>query len=223
MTNFVATANKIKAFVQAAVTGLMIYALYVSMSHITHVARWAGVPGWEAATAFLLVDMPALIGKLLQLRYFAHTTRKAGRQMTYVSGSISLACNIFSGILHGSPGAAVWGAFVVGMFLYLESKLAKIKPAAAVTRAKNAAADSDEDAPVIVRTNAVTTARGTSAASERVRELLRLNPDMRVPELAERAGVSRSTARKVYNAMALVSDVDDALGVAPQSPAPIGR
>lgn len=143
MNDFVTTANRIRKYVTAAVTGLMVYALWVSMTHITYVATWAGIPGAEAKTAFILVDLVALIGKVFQLKYFAASTRKHGRQMTYVSGSISLACNVFAGILHGSVGAAVWGAFVVGMFLYLESKIAKIKPAAAVTRAKNAESETE--------------------------------------------------------------------------------
>ena len=58
--------------------------------------------------------------------------------MTYFTGSLSLACNIGSGLIEGSYGAAGWGAFVVVMFLVLESVITKIRPAAAVTKAKNA-------------------------------------------------------------------------------------
>jgi hypothetical protein len=137
--NLVETANRIRGYVTAAVAGVMVYALYVSMAHITHVATYIGIPGWQARTAFLLVDLPALIGKVLQMKYFAQSTRKTGRRLTYFSGAISLACNVLSGVLHGSAGAAGWGAFVVIMFLVLESVITKIKPAAAVTRAKNAA------------------------------------------------------------------------------------
>lgn len=141
MNNFVLIANRIRAGVTIAVSLVMVYALYVSMDHITHVAHWIGVPGWQAATAFLLVDLPALIGKVLQMKYFAASTRRVGRRLTYFSGSLSLVCNVGSGLILGSYGAAGWGAFVVIMFLVLESVITKIKPAAAVTRAKNATSD----------------------------------------------------------------------------------
>lgn len=163
-TNFVTIANRIRTYVTVAITALMVYALYVSMSHITHVADWIGVPGWQAKTAFLLVDMPALIGKVLQLKYFSASTKKSGRQMTYFSGSLSLVCNIASGLILGSYGAAAWGAFVVGMFLYLESKIAKIKPAAAVTKARNAERETTTtEAPAPVRKSL----KGTTWTPER--------------------------------------------------------
>lgn len=137
--SFVEIANRIKVCVIVAVSLVMCYALFVSREHVTEVATWLGVPGWQAATAFILVDLPALIGKLLQTKYFSHSTRKVGTRLTYFSGAISLACNIGAGVILGSFGAAGWGAFVVIMFLVLESVVVKIKPAAAVTRAKNAA------------------------------------------------------------------------------------
>lgn len=137
----VVIADRIKTGVIVVVSLVMIYALFVSREHITEVAHWLGVPGWQAATAFILVDLPALIGKVLQVKYFSHSTRKVGTKLTYFSGALSLACNIGAGLILGSYGAAGWGAFVVVMFLVLESVVVKIKPAAAVTRAKNAAAE----------------------------------------------------------------------------------
>lgn len=137
----VVIASRIKTAVIIAVTLVMAYALYVSREHITEVATWLGVPGWQATTAFILVDLPALIGKILQTKYFAASTRKVGGRLTYFSGGLSLVCNIGAGVIHGSYGAAEWGAFVVIMFLVLESVITKIKPSSAVTRAKNAAAE----------------------------------------------------------------------------------
>jgi len=100
------------------------------------------VAGWQAQTAFVLVDLPALIGKVMQIKaIFSGNTGRHGREMTYMSGSVSLACNATAGLIHGSWGAAGWGIFVVVMFLYLESKMTKIKPAASVTRKKNATAE----------------------------------------------------------------------------------
>lgn len=144
-STFVLVANRIRTGVTIVVALVMVYALFVSREHITHVAHWIGVPGWQADTAFILVDLPALVGKVLQLKYFANSTRKVGSRLTYFSGALSLAANVGSGIILGSYGAAGWGAFVVLMFLVLESVITKIKPAAAVTRAKNTMAGVAEE------------------------------------------------------------------------------
>jgi len=144
--NIVETANRIRGYVTAAVGLVMVYALFVSITHITHVAVWLGIPGWQAKTAFLLVDLPALIGKVLGMKYFARSTQKVGTKLMFFSGAISLTCNVSSGVLEGSVGAAGWGAFVVVMFLVLEGVITKIRPAAAVTRAKNAVEGKTEKA-----------------------------------------------------------------------------
>lgn len=135
----VVIADRIKLGVRLVVTGLMVYALYVSKDHSTHVALWIGLSGYQAHTLFVLIDLPALVGKVLQLHYFTPGTRRVGTKLTYISGSLSLACNVGSGWIDLKLGAAAYGAFVVGMFLYLEYVLTKIKSASAVTRAKNAA------------------------------------------------------------------------------------
>jgi hypothetical protein len=138
----VVIADRVKLAVVLVVGAIMVYALYVSKEHITEVALFIGVTGWQAKTAFVLVDLPALIGKVLQIRsIFSGYTGKHGREMTYLSGSISLICNGAAGLIHGSWGAAGWGIFVVVMFLYLESKLTKIRPAASVTRKRNASTE----------------------------------------------------------------------------------
>ena len=157
-------ADRVKIGVIIAVGAIMIYALFVSRDHITFVAHWLGIPGWQAETAFILVDLPALVGKVMQLPVFAASTRKAGREMTYMSGSISLVCNVAAGLIMHSYGAAGWGVFVVGMFLYMESRLTKIKPAVAVTRAKNAAATT------IARTTSKSTGTGWSPARRAAHE-----------------------------------------------------
>jgi hypothetical protein len=131
-------ADRIRKAVVAVVALLMAYALFVSRDHITHVAHLIGLTGYQAETLFVLIDLPALIGKVLGLRYFSAGTRKMGRRLTYASGSLSLVCNVLSGWFGGGVGPAGYGAFVVVMFLVLESVVTKIKPAAAVTRAKNA-------------------------------------------------------------------------------------
>ena len=69
--SFVTIANRIKLGVLIAVAAVMVYALFVSREHITHVALWLGVPAVQAKTAFILVDLPAVIGKVMGLKYFA--------------------------------------------------------------------------------------------------------------------------------------------------------
>jgi hypothetical protein len=133
-------ADRIKNAVITVVGLIMVYALFVSRDHITDVGYRIGLHGYQAETLFVLVDIVALIGKVLTLKYFAASTRKMGRNLMVVSGLLSLACNVASGWLSGGYGAAGYGVFIVVMFLVLENVVTRIKPAAAVTRAKNAAA-----------------------------------------------------------------------------------
>jgi hypothetical protein len=161
-------ADRVKLAVVLLVGAVMVYALFVSRDHITEVALFIGVAGWQAQTAFVLVDLPALIGKVMQIKaIFSGNTGKHGREMTYVSGSVSLVCNAAAGLIHHSWGAAGWGIFVVMMFLYLESKMTKIKPAASVTRKKNADTTTTVTAPtprqLAARKAAATRARNAAA------------------------------------------------------------
>lgn len=131
-------ADRVRTAVTVTAALIMLYALFVSADHITHVARVIGLEGYQAATLFVLIDIPALVGKALRLKYFAAVTRKWGLRLMLFSGVLSLTCNITSGALSGGMGAAGYGAFVVFMFLLLEHVVTKIKPSAGVTKAKNA-------------------------------------------------------------------------------------
>jgi hypothetical protein len=144
-------ADRVKFAVATVVSLIMVLALYVSRDHITDVAHRIGLVGYQAETLFLLVDVVALIGKVLQLKYFAASTRKVGRRLMIAAGIISLTCNVASGWLSGGYGPAGYGVFVVILFLVLENVLTKIKPAAAVTRAKNASNAETLDAPLTAR------------------------------------------------------------------------
>lgn len=135
----VTIANRVRLAVTLVATLIMAYALFVSRDHITHVALLIGLGGYQAQTLFVLIDLPALVGKAMQLPYFAHSTRKAGKLLMWLSGSLSVVCNVTSGWFGGGIGPAGYGAFVVFMFLLLEWAVVKIKPAASVTRAKNKA------------------------------------------------------------------------------------
>jgi hypothetical protein len=157
-------AARIRFGIMFAVTGVMVYALVVSASHIVHVAQTIGVPGWQAQTAWILVDLPALIGKLLQVKLprhgyvFTTSTRRTGIKLTIFSGSLSLACNVASGLINGSWGAAGWGAFVVTMFLVLETVATRIKATSGSSRTKST--DTDQD-------NSTTVAPATVKAANR--------------------------------------------------------
>lgn len=149
MNDFVKIANRVKAAVTATTTLILLYVLYVSRDHITEIAHWIGLTGYQAATLFILIDLPAVIGRVLQTRYFANSTKQVGRRLTYSSGALSLACNVGAGIITSSLGVAIYGAFIVVMFLVLESVITKIKPAGAVTRARNAANETKASAPAL--------------------------------------------------------------------------
>src|SRR5262245_8936165 len=132
-------ADRVRLVVTIVATLIMVYALLVSRDHITHVARLIGLTGYQAETLFVLIDLPALVGKAMMLPYFAkRPTRNTGRILMTLSGSLSVVCNVTSGWFGGGVGPAAYGAFVVFMFLVLEWAVVRIKPAAAVTRARSA-------------------------------------------------------------------------------------
>jgi hypothetical protein len=142
-------ADRVKLAVIIVTSLIMVYALWVSRDHITHVAHLIGLDGYPAGTLFIFIDLPALIGKVLNTKYFAASTRKMGRRMMVCSGSLSLACNVVSGIFAGGLGPAGYGAFIVVMFLALESVVTRIKPAAAVTRAKRGSVKTTPASPAL--------------------------------------------------------------------------
>lgn len=160
----VTIANRIRAAVTVVATLIMVYALFVSADHIGHVATLIGLDGYQASTLFVLIDIPALVGKALRLRYFAASTRRTGLRLMIASGVLSLTCNVASGWFGGGVGPAGYGVFIVVMFLVMENVVTKIKPAAAVTKAKNAA---NETAPttrqIAARKAAATRARKAAA------------------------------------------------------------
>ena len=86
----------------------------------------------------------------MMLTYFAkRPTRNTGRFLMTLSGSLSVVCNVTSGWFGGGIGPAGYGAFVVFMFRPLEWAVVRIKPAAAVTRARNAASEETEQAATL--------------------------------------------------------------------------
>ena len=147
MKDLVKIADRVRGGVTLTATMLLLYVLFVSRDHVTHIAYFIGLDGYQAETLFVLIDLPAVVGRVLQLHFFAASTRRVGRRLTYFSGSLSLACNVGSGFLTGGLGVAGYGAFIVVMFLVLEGVVTKIKPAGSVTKARNAASGTTNRAP----------------------------------------------------------------------------
>lgn len=75
----------------------------------------------------MFVDFVAIFGKVLTAKRFAAKTRRIGYRFLAAGGVASLACNIASGLLHRSIGAAVYGAFIVGIVAALEYAVVNIK------------------------------------------------------------------------------------------------
>ncbi len=132
-------ADRIKLVATLTASGILLFVLYVSRDHITEIGHWLHLPNYQAQTLFILVDLPALVGRLLMLPCFASGTRAWGKKLSYISGGLSLGCNVGAGIIIGEMGVAGYGAFVVAIFLLMEHTVSKIKPAASVTKAKRAA------------------------------------------------------------------------------------
>lgn len=135
----VTIANRVRALVTAIAGLILTYALFVSATHIAHVGHFVGLKALEANTLFVLIDVPIVVGKLMVQRYFAPTTRRTGRRLMVAGLAASLACNVSSGLIGAGYGAATYGVLVVAMALAMENAIGKIKPASAVTKARNAA------------------------------------------------------------------------------------
>lgn len=150
----VKVAMWIKGIVTAVSVGILIYVAFVSRDHITHIGQLMNIEPYQAETLFVLIDLPALVGKALQLPVFAHSTRRFGRKLTYFSGALSLACNVIAGFVAGGWGPAGYGVFIVVMFVIMETAVMKIKPAAAVTKAKRSAKAVQTPAPLTITVKA---------------------------------------------------------------------
>lgn len=134
----VTIANRVKTGVTFVVTAILLFVLFVSRDHITHAAHMIGLDGYQAETLFVLIDIVALVGKVLTMKYFAKSTRKIGLRLLIAAGTLSLACNVFAG---NNFGERLYGAFIVILFILLEQVVTRIKPAASVTAAATRAAN----------------------------------------------------------------------------------
>jgi hypothetical protein len=159
----VKAADRVRALVTVIACAILLYALFVSATHIAHVGHTVGLRAFEGNTLFILIDIPIVVGKLMVLRYFAPTTRRTGRRLMVAGLLASLACNVASGLISGGYGAAAYGVLVVTMAFAMENAIGKIKPAGAVTKAKAPAATTTP-APRRKATKATRTPKAPAAA-----------------------------------------------------------
>lgn len=133
----VETARKIaKSGVMFGVV-LGLYTLFISRDHITHIGYVLGLGAFEAETLFLLIDFVAVYGKVLTNRNLSAKTRRIGKQGLLAGLGLSLVCNVVSGLIKGGiipadlpmrgVGAAIYGAFIVGMLVWIEHAVSNTK------------------------------------------------------------------------------------------------
>lgn len=177
----------------------MVGAAAVSCFDIIHLAEKYGVPAPISYTAPLFIDGIAWLGKIGRSKDFSTETRAAGLKLMAVGGVLSLAANVMVG---ETIGLKVYGALVVAGFITAEWYSAKLeaKPEA------------------VVVTEPVVSAAATRAAQKRNAAAARAlaaatYPAMKPAQLAKATGVSRSTAKKILDELALPI---------PVSPAPAG-
>lgn len=119
--------GRAKAIARIIGVGLLAYGLWLSRGHITEIGYAIGLSVFEAETLFVLVDIVALLGKLLTSRLFVAKTRRIGYKLMVVGGALSLAANVTAGLLHGGLGRALYGAGVVAMIVLIEYATVNIK------------------------------------------------------------------------------------------------
>lgn len=124
--------------------GYLLGALSISFSHFIHAFNKLGLEGFGAVSMPFAVDGLALFGVLLQHKSFSQDTRKIGRWLQMICGSLSLAVNVYSG--WGSAGAVIQGATWVVIYMMMELIVSKIRLASADAAAADAAAIAEAEA-----------------------------------------------------------------------------
>lgn len=112
---------------------MLVYGLFLSREHITHVGHMLRLAEHEAATLFIFVDLLAVFGKMMMSKHLSAKTRRIGKWFLIAGGALSLTCNVVSGFASGGYGAAGYGAFIVGIIAALEYATANIRAKRAAT------------------------------------------------------------------------------------------
>jgi len=197
--------DKIKAAAAAkrtVITGLVsgaliaLYGLWISRDHITHIGYTIGLRPLEAETLFIFIDFIAIYGKMLTSKRLSAKTRRIGYKFLAFGGVASLGCNIASGLLLSSIGAAVYGAFIVGIVAALEYAIANTKAKATINSAPR---ESVERIPATVAQASAPMSVARQRANQ-ARELFAQRPGMTAAELAAATGIGRNTAKRIVDA-----------------------
>lgn len=171
----------------AFVWALLLGTLCMSSMDIIHAAHKLGLHGVKAWTAPGLVDALAIVGKLGRMDRFAEETRKSAFKLMLVGGTLSLACNIYSG---ENIGERCYGVVLVGVFLMLEHYASRLN-VRQVETAENTTAPAIDPAAYRAAQKKATDAARTMAAKF---------PAMRPAELARATGINAGTAGRILRA-----------------------
>lgn len=138
-------------------------ALAGSFTHLIHAAHKGGLEGWEATSVPFMIDGLALTGLIMRSDEFSTRTRRIGFKVFSITGTLSLAGNIYAA---HNIGGAVYGAAIVALFIGMEWLSDNIESAQA--EALNAAATEAEAKKAAAIAKGQATRRANKAQAEKV-------------------------------------------------------
>lgn len=103
-------------------------AMVASFLHLIHAAQKGGLTGAEAYSVPFMVDGLALTGLIMRGEEFSTRTRRIGFRVFLLTGSLSLAGNVFAA---SNIGGAAYGVAIVALFVGMEWLSDNIESAAA--------------------------------------------------------------------------------------------
>lgn len=172
----------------------MLTAVAFSTSHIIESAHSLGLT-YEAYAVPVFVDGIALVGKLSMLPRFSRRFRDSGLKLLMFGGTLSLAANVYAG---HNIGQRAFGVLIVAGFMLLEGHVVKAADKTAAI------------APPAQPTDELRAKRSEAARKAAV------------TRAANKAKATRKP-RAPQAARTPVQEIEDLEGVAPRSPAPVGR
>lgn len=92
-------------------------ALTLSFTHIITTATKLHTTGWQVWAWPFMIDGIALIGMVMRMDRWSDRTNKIGFRVQLVSGSMSLAANVYAG---DTVGNVITGIGAVGLFIFAE-------------------------------------------------------------------------------------------------------
>lgn len=92
-------------------------ALIGSFAHLIHAAQKGGLTGAEAYSVPFMIDGLALTALVMRGEEFSTRTRRIGFRVFLLTGSMSLAGNVFAA---SNLGGAIYGVAIVALFIGME-------------------------------------------------------------------------------------------------------